>query len=144
MWRKYKRRVLLAMSSQAFAQLVRDSYLCLRGLMKQAHIEWNQWYVLHQFTQGGTRSTLLVISYYARESAVEAYILDILSHIKSSSCIRRCVSKLNMINTILKKTIFRGRLARPSSDPNDGDQFNCIRSKHPSTVRIILTSMEHS
>jgi len=24
MWKKYKRRVLLAMSSQAFAQLVRD------------------------------------------------------------------------------------------------------------------------
>ena len=47
MWRKYKRRVLLAMSSQAFAQLVRTLPFCMLNMtfVLGGHIEWDQWYV---------------------------------------------------------------------------------------------------
>ena len=44
MWRKYKRRVLLAMSSQAFAQLVSGLWTCvLQLVINFKFAEWNQW-----------------------------------------------------------------------------------------------------
>jgi hypothetical protein len=43
MWKKYKRRVLLAMSSQAFAQLVSFCHVYLyHAVMNMSFPEWNQ------------------------------------------------------------------------------------------------------
>ena len=45
MWKKYKRRVLLAMSSQAFAQLV--SLTAVRSnMISDYFVEWDKRYVI--------------------------------------------------------------------------------------------------
>jgi hypothetical protein len=45
MWRKYKRRVLLAMSSQAFAQLV-GLFIVYQDVANILYLERNKWYAL--------------------------------------------------------------------------------------------------
>ena len=71
MWNKYSRRVLLAMSSQAFAQLVskcppsRDFDLHADS----SRTEWYKWYIrcFNPLSRSSLFSFVIVISYYARE-----------------------------------------------------------------------------
>ena len=70
MWRKYKRRVLLAMSSQAFAQLVCACHASSRLLRSHIHIVNRMALMVWLLSYGANLQpesiSLAVISYYAR------------------------------------------------------------------------------
>ena len=72
MWKKYKRRVLLAMSSLAFAQLASNSLIDIHIHLtdRLLYLEWDKWYLPHFKLSFFAKVMLftLVISYYARKS----------------------------------------------------------------------------